>query len=170
MIGVLLMGRYRLEERIGEGGMAAVYRALDLRTGHRVAVKFLRQELQANQEFLDRFRREATAASRMSHHNIVNLLDIGDNPSAPYLVFEFVDGKTLKEIIAEHGKLPQGTAVQIAIRILSALRHAHEAGVIHRDIKPQNVLVDRQGYIKVSDFGIARMVDTNTQDGESRQA
>lgn len=170
MIGVLLMGRYRLEERIGEGGMAAVYRALDLRTGHRVAVKFLRQELQANQEFLDRFRREATAASRMSHHNIVNLLDIGDNPSAPYLVFEFVDGKTLKEIIAEHGKLPQGTAVQIAIRILSALRHAHEAGVIHRDIKPQNVLVDRQGYIKVSDFGIARMVDTNTQDGESRQS
>jgi beta-lactam-binding protein with PASTA domain/tRNA A-37 threonylcarbamoyl transferase component Bud32 len=170
MIGVLLMGRYRLEERIGEGGMAAVYRALDLRTGHRVAVKFLRQELQANQEFLDRFRREATAASRMSHHNIVNLLDIGDNPSAPYLVFEFVDGKTLKEIIAEHGKLPQGTAVQIAIRILSALRHAHEAGVIHRDIKPLNVLVDRQGYIKVSDFGIARMVDTNTQDGESRQS
>lgn len=170
MIGVLLMGRYRLEERIGEGGMAAVYRALDLRTGHRVAVKFLRQELQANQEFLDRFRREATAASRMSHHNIVNLLDIDDNPSAPYLVFEFVDGKTLKEIIAEHGKLPQGTAVQIAIRILSALRHAHEAGVIHRDIKPQNVLVDRQGYIKVSDFGIARMVDTNTQDGESRQS
>ena len=170
MIGVLLMGRYRLEERIGEGGMAAVYRALDLRTGHRVAVKFLRQELQANQEFLDRFRREATAASRMSHHNIVNLLDIGDNPSSPYLVFEFVDGKTLKEIIAEHGKLPQGTAVQIAIRILSALRHAHEAGVIHRDIKPQNVLVDRQGYIKVSDFGIARMVDTNTQDGESRQS
>ena len=170
MIGVLLMGRYRLEERIGEGGMAAVYRALDLRTGHRVAVKFLRQELQANQEFLDRFRREATAASRMSHHNIVNLLDIGDNPSAPYLVFEFVDGKTLKEIIAEHGKLPQGTAVQIAIRILSALRHAHEAGVIHRDIKPQNVVVDRQGYIKVSDFGIARMVDTNTQDGESRQS
>ena len=170
MIGTLLMDRYRLEERIGEGGMAAVYRALDLRTGHRVAVKFLRQELQANQEFLDRFRREATAASRMSHHNIVNLLDIGDNPSAPYLVFEFVDGKTLKEIITEHGKLPQGTAVQIAIRILSALRHAHEAGVIHRDIKPQNVLVDRQGYIKVSDFGIARMVDTNTQDGESRQS
>lgn len=162
MIGTVLMERYRLEEQIGEGGMASVYRALDLRTGHRVAVKFLRQELQANPEFLDRFRREATAASRMSHHNIVNLLDIGDNPAAPYLVFEFVDGKTLKEIIAEHGKLPQSTAVQIAIRILSALRHAHEAGVIHRDIKPQNILVDRQGYIKVSDFGIARMVGANT--------
>ena len=166
MIGTILMERYRLEEQIGEGGMASVYRALDLRTGHRVAVKFLRQELQANQEFLDRFRREATAASRMSHHNIVNLLDIGDNPAAPYLVFEFVDGKTLKDIIAEHGQLPQGTAVQIAIRILSALRHAHEAGVIHRDIKPQNILVDKQGYIKVSDFGIARMVGTHTSDGE----
>lgn len=169
MIGTLLMERYRLEEQIGEGGMASVYRALDLRTGHRVAVKFLRQELQANPEFLDRFRREATAASRMSHHNIVNLLDIGDNPNTPYLVFEFVDGKTLKEIIAEHGHLPQGTAVQIAIRILSALRHAHEAGVIHRDIKPQNILVDRQGYIKVSDFGIARMVGTNTSDMEKKQ-
>jgi len=169
LIGTILMERYRLEEQIGEGGMASVYRALDLRTGHRVAVKFLRQELQANPEFLDRFRREATAASRMSHHNIVNLLDIGDNPSAPYLVFEFVDGKTLKDIIGEHGQLPQGTAVQIAIRILSALRHAHEAGVIHRDIKPQNILVDRQGYIKVSDFGIARMVDTNTTDIERKQ-
>ena len=162
MIGTVLMERYRLEERIGEGGMAAVFRALDLRTGHRVAVKFLKQELQANPEFLDRFRREATAASRMSHHNIVNLLDIGDNPTAPYLVFEYVDGKTLKEIITEHGRLSQATAVQIAIRILSALRHAHEAGVIHRDIKPQNILVDRQGYIKVSDFGIARMVGTNS--------
>lgn len=169
MIGTLLMERYRLEEQIGEGGMASVYRALDLRTGHRVAVKFLRQELQANQEFLDRFRREATAASRMSHHNIVNLLDIGDNPTSPYLVFEFVDGKTLKDIINEHGQLPQGTAVQIAVRILSALRHAHEAGVIHRDIKPQNILVDKQGYIKVSDFGIARMVGTHTSDVERKQ-
>ena len=169
MIGTLLMERYRLEEQIGEGGMASVYRALDLRTGHRVAVKFLRQELQANPEFLDRFRREATAASRMSHHNIVNLLDIGDNPASPYLVFEFVDGKTLKDIITEHGQLPQGTSVQIAIRILSALRHAHEAGVIHRDIKPQNILVDKQGYIKVSDFGIARMVGTHTADVDEKQ-
>jgi len=162
MIGTVLMERYRLEELIGEGGMASVYRALDLRTGHRVAVKFLRQEFHNNPEFLDRFRREATAASRMSHHNIVNLLDIGDDPKNPYLVFEFVDGKTLKEIITDHGRLPQATAVQITIRILSALRHAHEAGIIHRDIKPQNILVDRQGYIKVSDFGIARMVGTNT--------
>jgi serine/threonine protein kinase len=171
MTGTLLMERYRLEEMIGEGGMASVYRALDVRTGHHVAVKFLRQEFQANPEFLDRFRREATAASRMSHHNIVNLLDIGDNPAAPYLVFEYVDGKTLKEIINEHGRLPQGTAVQISIRILSALRHAHEAGIIHRDIKPQNILVDKQGYIKVSDFGIARMVGTNTlADMEGKQS
>ena len=169
MTGAVLMDRYRLEELIGEGGMASVYRALDLRTGHRVAVKFLRQEFHKNPEFLDRFRREATAASRMSHHNIVNLLDIGDDPKSPYLVFEYVDGKTLKEIIADHGKLPQATAVQIAIRILSALRHAHEAGIIHRDIKPQNILVDRQGYIKVSDFGIARMVGSNTmQDADGK--
>ena len=169
MIGSVLMDRYRLEELIGEGGMASVYRALDLRTGHRVAVKFLRQEYHNNPEFLDRFRREATAASRMSHHNIVNLLDIGDDPKSPYLVFEFVDGKTLKEIITDHGKLPQATSVQIAIRILSALRHAHEAGIIHRDIKPQNILVDRQGYIKVADFGIARMVGANTmQDSEGK--
>ncbi|MDD3572883.1 MAG: protein kinase, partial [Eubacteriales bacterium] len=171
MIGTVLMERYRLEELIGEGGMASVYRALDQRTGHRVAVKFLRQEYHNNPEFLDRFRREATAASRMSHHNIVNLLDIGDDPKTPYLVFEFVDGKTLKEIITEQGRLPQATAVQISIRILSALRHAHEAGIIHRDIKPQNILVDRQGYIKVSDFGIARMVGTNTMlDSEGKSS
>lgn len=107
MIGTVLMERYRLEELIGEGGMASVYRALDQRTGHRVAVKFLRQEYHNDPEFLDRFRREATAASRMSHHNIVNLLDIGDDPKTPYLVFEFVDGKTLKEIITEQGRLPR---------------------------------------------------------------
>ncbi|MDD2427977.1 MAG: protein kinase [Eubacteriales bacterium] len=163
MIGKRLADRYEILEKIGEGGMALVYRARDLRTGHDVAVKFLRPEFHDNPEFVSSFHREATAASKMSHHNIVNLLDVGDDEHNLYIVIEHVDGKTLKEIIRERGKLPQDVACQIVIRILSALQHAHAAGIIHRDIKPQNILVDKQGYIKVSDFGIARMVGTRTE-------
>ncbi|NLO16490.1 MAG: serine/threonine protein kinase, partial [Clostridiales bacterium] len=141
MIGKRLADRYEILEKIGEGGMALVYRARDLRTGHDVAVKFLRPEFHDNPEFVSSFHREATAASKMSHHNIVNLLDVGDDEHNLYIVIEHVDGKTLKEIIRERGKLPQDVACQIVIRILSALQHAHAAGIIHRDIKPQNILV-----------------------------
>ncbi len=162
MIGKVLTERYRIVELIGEGGMATVYRATDLRTAHDVAVKFLREEFRKNPEFLARFSREAAAASKMSHHNIVNLLDVGVSDGSPYLVMEHVDGKTLKEIIRERRSLPVDVSCQIAIRILSALQHAHAAGIIHRDIKPQNILVDQKGYIKVADFGIARVVGTGT--------
>lgn len=157
--GTVLEDRYELIERIGEGGMAIVYRARDRRTGHFVAVKYLRPEFRENPEFLERFRREAIAASKMSHHNIVNLLDVGNDPENPYIVIEFVNGKTLKDIIREQKRIQPNVAGQIAIRILSALQHAHAANIIHRDIKPQNILVDQDGYIKVSDFGIARMMD-----------
>ncbi len=157
----IIADRYQILSPIGEGGMALVYLARDLRTGHDVAVKFLRPEYKENPDFLSRFQREATAASKMSHHNIVNLLDVGtiDNP---YIVIEYVNGRTLKDIIRENKALPQDVSVQIAIRILSALQHAHQAGIIHRDIKPQNILVNQKGYIKVSDFGIARMVGSET--------
>jgi beta-lactam-binding protein with PASTA domain len=158
----LLANRYQIVDMIGEGGMAMVYRARDIRTGHYVAIKFLRPEYKQSPEFLARFQREATAASKMSHHNIVNLLDVGSDDENPYIVIEYVDGKTLKDIISERKKLPEDLAAQIAIRILSALQHAHTAGIIHRDIKPQNILVDQKGYIKVSDFGIARMVGVRT--------
>jgi len=154
--------RYQIIQPIGEGGMALVYLARDLRTGHDVALKFLRPEFKENPDFLNRFKREANAASKMSHHNIVNLLDVGEDADNPYIVIEYVNGKTLKDIIRESKMLPVDVSVQIAIRILSALQHAHQAGIIHRDIKPQNILVNQKGYIKVSDFGIARMVGAKT--------
>ena len=162
MIGHVFAQRYQLEEFIGKGGMALVFRATDKRTGHNVAVKVLRPEFNNDEEFLQRFHREALAASKMSHHNIVNLLDVGEEDGYRYLVMEYMRGRTLKEIIAEKGHLPEQVAAQIAIRILSALQHAHENGIIHRDIKPQNVLINAEGLVKVADFGIARVAGSNT--------
>jgi eukaryotic-like serine/threonine-protein kinase len=162
MIGRVFADRYQVAEFIGKGGMALVFRAVDLRTGHDVAVKILRPEFNDDAEFLGRFEREAMAASKMSHHNIVNLLDVGVEGDCRYLVMEYVRGKTLKDVITEKGKLPPAISAQIAIRILSALQHAHSNGIIHRDIKPQNILVHSEGLIKVADFGIARVAGSNT--------
>lgn len=162
MIGRVLDNRYELVEFIGKGGMALVYRAVDHRTGHSVAVKILRPEFNQDAEFTARFEREALTASKMSHHNIVNLLDVGQDGDIRYLVMEYVKGQTLKEVIRQKGALPPAVAAQIGIRILSALQHAHNNGIIHRDIKPQNVLVHADGHIKVSDFGIARVAGSNT--------
>ena len=158
----ILANRYRLTEQIGIGGMAIVYRAVDLRTGHNVAVKVLRPEYNEDSEFISRFQREAEAASKMTHHNIVNLLDVGMDGESRYLVMEYVQGKTLKTVIQERGKLSPALAGQIAIRILSALEHAHRNGIVHRDIKPQNILVHADGHIKVADFGIARIANSST--------
>ncbi len=162
MIGKVLDNRYELVEFIGKGGMALVYRAIDKRTGHNVAVKILRPEYNQDAEFCSRFEREAMAASKMSHHNIVNLLDVGQDDNMRYLVMEYVRGRTLKEVIKQKGALKPAVAAQIGIRILSALQHAHKNGIIHRDIKPQNILVHSDGLIKVGDFGIARVVGSNT--------
>ena len=162
MIGKVLDNRYELVEFIGKGGMALVYRAADHRTGHNVAVKILRPEFNQDAEFLGRFEREAATASKMSHHNIVNLLDVGQDGELHYLVMEYVQGRTLKEVIRQKGALPPSVAAQIGIRILSALQHAHNNGIIHRDIKPQNILVHSEGHIKVADFGIARVAGSNT--------
>ena len=158
----ILANRYRLTEQIGKGGMAIVYRAVDLRTGHNVAVKVLRPEYNEDREFISRFQREAEAASKMTHHNIVNLLDVGMDGENRYLVMEYVQGKTLKAVIQERGKLSAPLACQIAIRILSALEHAHRNRIVHRDIKPQNILVHEDGHVKVADFGIARIADSAT--------
>ena len=162
MIGKIFDSRYELVEFIGKGGMALVYRAIDQRTGHNVAVKILRPEYAQDEEFLERFDREAQTASKMSHHNIVNLLDIGQEGELRYLVMEYLNGRTLKEVIQQKGALPPTVAAQICIRILSALQHAHDNGIIHRDIKSQNILVNANGHIKVSDFGIARVAGSNT--------
>ncbi len=162
MTGRVIAQRYQILDAIGKGGMAIVYRAIDTRTGHSVAIKVLRPEFSQDEEFLSRFQREAEAASKVSHHNIVNLLDVGMDGDSRYLVMEYVQGKTLKEVIRHKGKLPYTTAVQIGIRILSALQHTHRNGIIHRDIKPQNILVQSEGHIKVADFGIARMANSST--------
>lgn len=162
LIGATFADRYRLEAFIGEGGMANVYRAMDIRTGHNVAVKVLKEQFNNDREFLARFQREAQTASRLSHHNLVNLLDMGAEGEYRYLVFEYVEGKTLKQHILERGRFKYFTAVQIALRILSGLQHAHQNNVIHRDIKPQNILIDTEGHVKVSDFGIARVANSFT--------
>ncbi len=157
MKGMVFAERYKLEDFIGQGGMSLVYRAVDIRTGHSVAVKILKSEYNSDKEFLERFQREAQAASLMSHHNLVNLLDVGVEGEYRYLVLEYVNGNTLKDIIRQKGRINYQTAIQVTIRILSALQHAHDNGIIHRDIKPQNVLIHADGHVKVADFGIARM-------------
>ncbi len=162
MIGKILSKRYRIEALIGSGGMAVVYRALDLRTNRTVAVKALRAEYSRDQDFLRRFDREAMACAKVQHPNIVNLLDIGEDGDTRYLVMEYVQGQTLKEVIQERGKLPQEEALRITQQALSALGHAHQKHIIHRDIKPQNMLVGLHGDIKIADFGIARMTDSTT--------
>lgn len=158
----VLAGRYRLVEPIGEGGMAYVYRAIDQKTEHNVAIKVMKSELGKDADYISRFQREAEAASKMTHHNIVNLLDVGMEDGNRYLVMEYVQGETLKQLIQKRGQIPPKTAAQITIRILSALQHAHQNGIIHRDIKPQNILVANDGHIKVADFGIARIADSQT--------
>ena len=162
MKGMIFAERYQLEDFIGQGGMSLVYRAVDIRTGHSVAVKILKSEYNSDKEFLERFQREAQAASLMSHHNIVNLLDVGVEGEYRYLVLEYVSGSTLKDVIRQKGRLNTTTAIQITVRILSALQHAHDNGIIHRDIKPQNVLIHSDGHVKVADFGIARMTNAFT--------
>ena len=162
MIGRLISGRYRIEAVVGTGGMAVVYRALDTQENRIVAIKVLRPEYESDMEFVRRFSREAEAAAKMSHENIVNLLDVGIEGEMRYIVMEYVDGQTLKEMIREEGRIHPDVALRMTIRILAAVDHAHRNGIVHRDIKPQNILVDREGRVKVADFGIARLKTSQT--------
>ena len=162
MIGRVISGRYVVEAVVGTGGMAVVYRAYDKIKKQTVAIKVLRPEYESDEEFVRRFSREAEAASKVSHENIVNMLDVGIDGDVRYLVMEFVDGQTLKEMIREKGRIEPDRALRMAIRILAAVDHAHRNGIVHRDIKPQNILVDRQGRVKVADFGIARLKASQT--------
>ena len=157
----VLSGRYELIEIVGTGGMAIVYRALDQKTGREVAVKLLRPEFERDEEFVRRFSHEAKAAAQVAHENIVNMLDVGFD-GVPYIVMEFVRGQTLKDLIRSVGSIPPRQAVAMALRILAALDHAHRNNIVHRDIKPQNILVDENGMIKVADFGIARLTTSAT--------
>ena len=158
MIGEVLGNRYELMEKIGEGGMAIVYKARDNKLSRLVAVKILKKEFANNKDISDKFKKEATAVANFSDANIVNVLDVGheEEGNIDYFVMEYVNGKTLKELIVENGKLNYTVAISIGIQIAKALECAHRNNIIHRDVKPQNILVTESGLVKVTDFGIAK--------------
>lgn len=162
MEGQILGNRYELIERIGGGGMAIVYKAKCHLLNRYVAVKILRSEFTDDEEFVKRFRIEAQAAASLSHPNIVSIFDVGHEENIHYIVMEFIDGITLKEYINQRGVLPWRESVNIAIQICSALEQAHKNHIIHRDIKPHNILITKEGIAKVTDFGIARAVTSAT--------
>ncbi len=153
--GYLLGERYRIIDTLGEGGMANVYLAEDIILQRKVAVKILRLDLQNESQTQARFQREALATSELSHPNIVSVLDVGTDHGLPYMVMEYVDGPDLKDYIRENSPLDLREVIQIMDQILSAVALAHKHNVIHRDLKPQNILMDKRGNIKIADFGIA---------------
>jgi eukaryotic-like serine/threonine-protein kinase len=155
-VGTLLNGRYRLDAQIGAGGMSTVYRAFDTVLERQVAIKLMHREIASDSDQLERFRREARAVAQLNHPYIVGVIDAGEDDGTPYIVFEYVEGETLKDRIRRFGRLPVGEAVAYAIEIARALGVAHDHQIIHRDVKPQNVLIDEEGAAKVTDFGIAR--------------
>src|SRR6201996_310546 len=167
MLGTTLSGRYRLESRIGSGGMSTVYRAHDETLERFVAIKLMNREVATDSDQLERFRREARAVARLSHQNIVHVIDAGEDEGRPYIVLEYIDGETLKERIRRLGRLPIPEAVAYCVEIARALGAAHANQVVHRDVKPQNVLIDHEGTAKVTDFGIARTLEEQglTADG-----
>ena len=167
LTGRLLDGRYRIGARIARGGMAAVYEAVDIRLDRVCAVKTMHRSLGDDAEFIHRFTREARAAARLSHPNVVNVFDQGEDPDVEggtlYLVMELVPGHTLRDVIRTDAPMPPAQALAVLEPVVSALAAAHRAGVIHRDIKPENVLIADDGRVKVADFGLAKAVTTDTR-------
>lgn len=163
MIGSKLVNRYQILERIGGGGMAVVYKARCTLLNRIVAVKILRQQYSIDEDFVRRFRREAQAAASLSHPNIVSIYDVGQDKETYFIVMEYVEGETLKDLIEREAPLEPARAVSIVRQIANALYHAHNNKIIHRDIKPHNVLISKDGRVKVADFGIARAVTSTTQ-------
>ena len=161
-IGTMLSGRYEVLKRVGSGGMADVYMAKDHKLNRNVAVKVLKSEYVEDEKFLKKFETEAQAVARLSHPNIVNIYDVGIEDGINYIVMELAEGITLKEYIRKKGYLSPKETVEISTQIASAISHAHKNHIIHRDIKPQNILVSDTGIIKVTDFGIAKATSSNT--------
>lgn len=161
--GILLDNRYRIVDKIGVGGMADVYLGEDTLLGRQVAIKVLHANFANDDEFVTRFKREAQAAGKLNHPNIVNMYDVGFDQDLHYIIMEYVNGETLKEYITRHGRLSIDEAVKFTIAIAEGLEHAHTMGIVHCDIKPHNVIITQTGRVKVTDFGIARAMNaTNT--------
>ena len=161
-IGMVIGSRYEIQELIGTGGMSDVYRAKDNKLNRNVAVKVLKQEFSENREFVAKFRKEAEAAANLMHPNIVTVYDVGEDSGISYIVMELVDGYTLKQYIEKKSHLTINECISIAIPIASGIEAAHNKGIIHRDIKPQNVIISKDGKVKVTDFGIAKTTTSNT--------
>jgi len=161
VVGELISERYELEELVGTGGMSSVYRAHDKLLERDVALKVLHEQFTADGDYVERFRREARSVAQLSHPNIVTVIDRGEQDGRQFIVFEYCDGENLKELIARNGPLPVREAVEVALQIARALGFAHEHGLVHRDVKPQNVLLNGDGETKVTDFGIARSLDVH---------
>ena len=167
MIGTLLNGRFRLDEQIGAGGMSTVYRAYDVNLERWVAIKLMHRDISSDPDQFERFRREARSVAQLNHPHVVTVIDFGEDDGRPYIVLELVEGETLKQRIRRQGRLAVGEAVAYAIEIGRALEAAHACRLVHRDVKPQNVLLDSEGRAKVTDFGIARSLEVHglTQTG-----
>src|SRR3954465_4700183 len=159
MVGNILAERYELEELVGTGGMSSVYRAHDRRLDRKVALKILHQQYSEDDEYVERFRHEARAVAALSHPNIVTVIDRGDHEGRQFIVFEYIEGENLKRLIERRGPAPVATSLELAMQIARGLSFAHQQGLVHRDVKPQNVLLNGDGQAKVTDFGIARSLD-----------
>lgn len=163
-----MAGRYRLDARIGSGGMSTVYRAFDNTLQRQVAIKRMHREVAEDSDQLERFRREARAVAQLNHANIVGIIDAGEEDDTPFIVFEYVDGETLKQRIKRLGRLSITDSIAYAIEIARALGAAHARGIVHRDVKPQNVLINDAGMAKVTDFGIARSLNDPSLTADGR--
>src|SRR6185437_12061245 len=159
MVGDVLADRYELEELVGTGGMSSVYRAHDRLLDRTVALKVLHEHHLQDPEYVERFRREARSVAVLSHPNIVTVIDRGEHEGHQFIVFEYVDGQNLKRLIENRRPVPVDTALHLATQIAHGLSFAHRNGLVHRDVKPQNVLLNGDGRAKVTDFGIARSLD-----------
>jgi hypothetical protein len=160
VVGELIAERYELEELVGTGGMSSVYRAHDRLLERHVALKVLHEQYTVDGDYVERFRREARSVAQLSHPSIVTVIDRGDHDGRQYIVFEYVDGENLKSLVEREGQLPEQEAVDLGLQIANALEFAHSHGLVHRDVKPQNVLLT-EGRAKVTDFGIARSLDVH---------
>jgi serine/threonine-protein kinase len=159
VVGEVLSDRYELEELVGTGGMSSVYRAHDRLLDRKVALKVLHEQYTTDADYVERFRREARSVAALSHPNIVTVIDRGEHDGRQFIVFEYVEGENLKRLIQRRGPAPVTTALELATQVARGLSFAHQQGYVHRDVKPQNVLLNGDGRAKVTDFGIARSLD-----------